>query len=143
VPQSGVLRPGDVCAAVALPDIDNGFLCTSEDAPGRLLAPVKISYVVVLAVNEGYATVAPIAVSHAVDDASALAALIESSPRERRWLRLPPLPGEWDEDSVAFFFLVQTVGAEQLLERRVSSMGEGEARVLRARFALAFGSDGD
>jgi hypothetical protein len=141
VPESGELRPGDVCAAVALLDLDEGELCTSPDAPERLLAPVRINYVVVLAVYEGYATLAPVAVADAVDDGGSLAAIAESSSHERRWLALPPLPGEWDEVAVAFFFLVQTVAAEPLLERRVASMREHEATVLQARFAIAFAGD--
>jgi hypothetical protein len=137
------IRVGDICKAVALPDLADPKLYTADDLPGRALVAVQPGYALVVAAYEIYATVVPVMVAEAVSDEHAFEALVSTGEDARHWMRLPSLESAWHQDAVALFFIPHTLLKESLLDRRVASMHEQAREVVARRFARAFSGDGD
>jgi len=137
------LRVGDICKAVALPDLSAPGLFKSDDEPDRRLLAARFTYVVVVAVYEGYATVVPLMLAEGASDEDAFEALAANAEDERRWMLVPPLEEYWQEPALAMFFMAHTVLEESLLDRRVARMHPPGREVVGRRFARAFQDDGD
>ncbi|MGO9321145.1 MAG: hypothetical protein ACLQBY_10140 [Solirubrobacteraceae bacterium] len=142
-PPFGDIHAGDICRAVALPDLEQPRLFRTDEEPRRPLIAGRFQYVVVVATYEEYATVVPVMVADGVSDAEAFAALVATGAEERPWMRLPSLAGTWEQDAIALLFMPHTLVQECLLDRRVAGMHRPARELVARRFARAFQDDGD
>lgn len=137
---SDELQPGDVCRAVPLLVI-NSVSEPFESADleqGELLLKACWSRAVVVRIFEDLAIVAPIMTAEQAGDDREFETVIEAARHDTHFVRLPPLPDEWDEPAVAFLFLPQTVPADLLMSRRAASLTPDARSSFEHRAAQAF-----
>ncbi len=137
------VRVGDICEAVALPDLAEPQLFRTDEQPYRPLIAGRMGYALVVAVYEEYVTVVPIMVAEGVEDRAAFDALVRTAENASRWMRVPPPAEHWEQDGIALFFMPHTLSAEGLVNRRVARMDPPAREIVAARFAHALSSDGD
>jgi hypothetical protein len=134
------LQPGDICVAVP-------FLVTNDVAepfeapnlePEAMLLKARWVRSIVVRIYEELAIVAPIMTSELASDARDFEIVVEAARRDPHSLRLPPLPGEWEEPAVAYLFMPQTVPVGFLMSRRAASMTPEARSIFEQRVARAF-----
>jgi hypothetical protein len=133
-----VVRVGDICHGVGLPDQEDWRFYDTDDLPERFLVLVEILYVLVVSVYREYAVVAPIMTADVAADRDQFAALVDSGRNTSRWMRLPPLATAWRQDAVALLFMPQTLVEDALVDKRLAAMHPAASNIVSRRFARAF-----
>jgi hypothetical protein len=135
-PPTGEIRPGEICEAVVLADPD-GDVTVDESAPGFSLRGIP-SFVLVLAISDDYALVAPIGTADGTSDPRSFRQLVECDDGTGLWLRIPELDGIWDEPALAILSIVHTIHIRRLEDRRVTGMHPDARTVVQERTKQIF-----